>query len=816
MKGFLHDLRHALRSLARSPGFTAASVVMLALGIGANTLVFSLLHSLLLRPFPFRDLDRLVTIWEAPPERGAEPEVHRSPLKPGDSLDLAREATSFESFAAFRYRELRLTGADVATPVRAVAAGPGFFETLGVAPSVGTAFGGEDYEPGRDRVAILSHGFWTRQLGADPNIVSREIALDGERYTVRGVMPPEFHYPLGGVDLWTPLALGAAEQSERGAGTSVLGIARLRKSASLPIVRAEIDGVARALERRYPRTNAGRRFTVVPLRAEQAAFTGPFVVAFGAAAGFVLLVACANVANLLLARATASRRDVAIRFALGAGRWRIGRQLAAESLWLSLGALALSGWLVAAGLEGIRRGLPDGIAIWLAGWRSIGFDTRSFLFACAIALATTMVFGLLPLSRAWREGLSGALDRRVQASSTLGRRGGLSRGLVVAQIGLALVLLAGAAATVKGFARLADLYRGFDPERVATMNIGLSEAKARDPIRSAGFFEEVVSAARNLPGVRSAAFVSQLPADLGPIPTRRLHIEGRSTPRPAEEPIVDLQTITPDYFRTLGIRWIRGRGFNIADSRETAPVTIISQSAARRLFPEGDPIGQRVAFVAAGQPDTWRRVVGVVDDVQQYWLDRQPRPTFYVPLPQAPARELFLVVRTEGDPGAITAAVRRSIAAIDPAQPVGEVRTLSAVIGESVALVRIAVSVLGAAGSIALLLGAAGIFALVSYTAARSTREIGIRMALGAGAGDVLRSVMGSAARLSLLGAGIGLAGGWVLTRALSSVLFGIAPGNAATLAAATAILLAAAAAACYLPARRATRIDPMTALRSE
>ncbi|HEY3203717.1 MAG TPA: ABC transporter permease, partial [Thermoanaerobaculia bacterium] len=446
MRSLLQDLRYAARTLSKSPGFTAVAVATLALGIGANTLVFSLFESLLLRPFPFPNLDRLVTVWEEPPAHGGGPQVHRRPLSPGDFLDLRREATSFEKTAAFRYRDFRLTAVAEAADVRGVSVDQGFFETLGARPTTGVAFGPTDFEPGRDRVAIVSEAFWRRELGTDPGVLSRELLLDGERYAIRGVMPADFHYPLGSVEIWTPLAFRNAEESERSVSDLVV-VARLKKSLGLVAARAEVGAIARRLERRYPRSNTGRRLTLLPLREEQAGVIAPLLSVFGAAAVFVLLAACANVANLQLARSVARRGEIAVRMALGAGRWRIGRQLAVESLLLSAGGLGLSVWLVDIGLEGIRRSLPQGIAVWFAGWRNIGLHGPAFAFGASVALATTVLFGLLPLARLRRAG-PGALDLRGRASSAFGRKGGLSGSLVVVQVSLALVLLAGAAATV--------------------------------------------------------------------------------------------------------------------------------------------------------------------------------------------------------------------------------------------------------------------------------------------------------------------------------------------------------------------------------
>jgi predicted permease len=496
--------------------------------------------------------------------------------------------------------------------------------------------------------------------------------------------------------------------------------------------------------------------------------------------------------------------------ALGAGRWRIGRQLAVESLLLSAGGLGLSVWLVDIGLEGIRRSLPQGIAVWFAGWRNIGLHGPAFAFGASVALATTVLFGLLPLARLRRAG-PGALDLRGRASSAFGRKGGLSGSLVVVQVSLALVLLAGAAATVRGFLRLVSLYEDLDPDHVVTMHLGLSDAS-----RGPAFFGRLVSSVGALPGVRSVAAVSQLPGDLGPIPTRRLRIEGRPVPQSSEEPTADLQTITPDYFRALRVRFVRGRMFDGGDGAETARVAILSESAARRYFPQADPIGARVSFASDESESPWRTIVGVVSDVRQYWFDRQARPTLYVPLTQSPRSDMFLLIRSEGDPAQIVPAVRREVREIDPGQPVEEVRSLRGVVDESAALVRIGASTLSVTGLLALLLSAVGIFGVVSYTSARSTRDIGIRMALGARPSDVLRSVMAGAARLSLLGTGIGLAGAVVLTRLLSTALFGIAPGDPYIFGAVVVLLLATAAAACYFPARRATKVDPAEALRAE
>ena len=815
MRFLLRDLRYALRGLSKSPGSTAVIVATLALGIGVNTLVFSLLDSLLLRPFRFPDLDRLVTIWQAPAAAESGPEVHRKALSPADFLDLRAETSSFERLTAFRYRNRRMTGTSDPVDIQTVAVDPEFFATLGARPDRGIAFGPADYASEGSHFVLLSHAFWTRQFASNPDVVSREIVLDGERYTVRGVLPAAFHYPIGPVDLWTPLAFTPAEAADRQTSSLVV-LGRLKASVTPDRARSELDAFSRRLERRDARSAAGRGLTLVRLREEQAPFTGPLLAAFLAASGFVLLAACANVGNLLLARAVQKRQEIAIRRALGAGRAQIARQLLAESLLLGFGGFAASLWLVTVGLDGIRKSLPQGIAMWLAGWRDIGLDARALAGGAAVALATAALCTAAPLAGVWRAGLSPMFGRRGEGSSAFGRRAGSSRFLVVAQVSLALALLASAAAAVRGFRRLSAFYDEIDPGRVVTLHLNLSAAQA-DPARSTAAFDRILGAVQDLPETESAAFVSQIPADLGPTPSAAVRVEGEAAGRPNERPVSDLQAITPDYFRTLRIAWRRGRRFSDADTASSPPVAIVSAAAARRLFGARDPLGHRVAFETPGSEPVWRTIVGVAGDIRQYWVDPLPRPTFYVPLSQSPAREMFLAVRSRVEPAILVPALRRAIAGVDAGQPIAEVRTLRDVVNESAALVKIAASVLAATGAIALALGALGIFAMLSHVTSRSAKEIGIRVALGAGPGRVMRSVLGGAARLFAIGVALGVAGALALTRAVSALLFGVSPASdLRTLALSVLLLAAAAGAACYLPARRAAHLDPVRALRAE
>jgi putative ABC transport system permease protein len=819
MTGFWEDFRFAFRMLRKSPGFTAIAVLVLGLGIGANTAVFSFLNGLFLRPFPFEKLDALVTLWETHPQQERQADAAhagsgiRNAVPPADYLEWKKSA-AFEHVAAYRYRELNLSGGvDQPERVRGVLVAGEFFSMLGVRPMLGRGFLPEEETPGSDGVALLSHVLWKNRFGADPEVLGKTCALNGRTFTVVGVMPAEFDFPLGGVRIWLPLALSGSDWSDR-ATLSLLVLARLKDGVSLDQARSELAGITARLEQQYPQTNTGRRAALVPLGEQQVSLLSSFALLFQAAAGFVLLITCANLANLLLARGTGRQREVAVRTALGASRWRLVQQLLTESLLVSLlgGALAL--WLADGGVHLIRTSLPEDIAKWVGGWNSIQIDGRAMGFTLALAVLTSLGFGILPALQASRAGLPELLKEGGHASGS-GGRNRLRSLLVISEVTLALVLLVGAGLMVRGFLGLMHIYQGFDPQGVMTLRIALPEDEYPRP-QAEQFYGDLLDRLSGLPGVQSASIVSHLPADLGPVPGGGFSIEGRPVLTRAELPVADFQKISPDYFRTLQVPLLKGRAFGEQDGPEAPPVAILSDSTARRFWPGEDPIGKRVKLGPSDADGPWMSIVGVVSDVKQYWFDREPRLTLYLPYRQSAGLRMWILIRTSGDPESLVAAARAQVSGLDKDQPIFEVRTLAEVVRQSVAFVRISAALMVSLGSLALLLSALGVYGVMSHHVSQRTREIGIRLAVGASRSEILRLIVRQALKLTAVGLAVGLPLAVALTRLMTSALFGVVQPDVVGLVGIALGLAGVAVFASFLPARKAAGVDPLIALRHE
>jgi putative ABC transport system permease protein len=812
------DVRIAARALRGCPGTCAVAVVTLGLGIGALTAAFSWTRALLLRPYVFDDLDRLVTVWEhqvqperSPGHEGRSASGDRNPLAPADFLDLSRESRSFSRLSAYRYRDFNLTGRGDPERVQGVQVTPGFFETLGIGATLGRVFLPEEGEPGRDRVVAISDGFWRRRLAADANVLGREVTLNDRAYTVVGVLPSGFAYPLGGVDLWAPLAFTEDLADERHA-LSLRVLGRLAESANLDEARAEMGALAARLARAHPRTNAGRGVTLVPLREQQIGVVRPFLLVFHAASLFVLLIACANVGSLLLARAATRRRDMAIRSALGASRSHVVRLILAESALLSLLGAGVALLLARTGVDAIRASLAPDIVKWIPGWQAIRVEGVTLGFCLLATLVTALVAGLAPALQALRDDLTRALTEGGRGS-TPGRRP-LRRLVVVSELALALVLATGATLMVQGFTRLTNLYRGLDPAGVLTLSLRLPEWRYREPHEYATFYQRLLDQLHTIPGLESAAVASQIPADLGPTPGGGFTIEGRPAATAQEVPFADQQTVSGEYFQSLRISLLEGRLLGEQDRLETPGVVLASESLAGRFWPGGDAVGRRLKLGAPEAPNRWLTVVGVVADVKQYWFDREPRPTLYLPYLQAPRRNMNLVLRTARRPEELTVHVRDRIRRLDPAQPVDEVRTMERVVAESTAFIRTAAALLATLAALACMLGAVGVYGLMSHHVAQRRNEIGVRIALGASRREVLTLVLRQAFTLAGIGVAVGVPASLALGRLLSSVLYGVVSSDPASLAAITALLAAVALFGGYVPARRAAALDPTVALR--
>ena len=804
----LRDARYALRGMARAPGFTAAAILALSLGIGASVAIFSVVRAVLLRPLPYREPDRLALI------------LHRgeNPVAPANFQDWRRESRAFADMGAAEYWVPNLTGAGESESVQALRVSANLLSMVGTPPRLGRVFARGEDEPGRDHVVVLSDGLWRRRFGADRGVVGRAILLNGESYEIVGVMPRGFDFPVfwaRGRELWAPLSFGPRADSRTSASLRVFG--RLAPGATLAGARAEMGAITAALERRFPGTN--RQVTVTSLTEAVVGDVRPALLVLTGAVGLLLLIACANVAHMLLARGAARIREVALRSALGATRSRIVRQLLTESVVLSLASaaagLALASWAV--------RALAALAPAFLPRVESVSLDPAVLAFGVALALATGAVFGLAPALRTSRADVAGAL-REGERGSSSGGAGRLRGALVASEFALAIVLLVGAGLLARSFARLRAVDPGFDPNGVLTMTVSVAGTSQADPARRGVFFERLLEAARAVPGVRVAGMINHLPiaGDIWGFP---YDIEGRPPAPPGESPVATYRVVLPGYFAAMRIPLRAGRDVAAADRLDAPGVVVVNEALARQDWPGETAIGKRISFDSEGGRPTWRTVIGVVPDVVRSSWTSKPEPEAYVPFlqeksfltrPGAHFQYLTLVARIEGDPAAAAASVRRTVASIDSAATVSDVQTMRHVVEGATADTRFYLILFGVfAGSAAALAGI-GIFGVVSYAVSRRTREFGIRMALGAGRGDLVAMVLGESMRLALSGAAVGIAGSLALGGAMRGLLWGVEARDPATIAAVAAALAAVALLASWLPARRASRVDPRTALQAE
>jgi putative ABC transport system permease protein len=801
------DLRYGLRMMVRNPGFTVVAVLTLAVGIGANTAIFSVVNTVLLRPLPFPEADQLMMFRGVDDGGGAG-------ISYPNFVDWRAQSGSVERFAAFRTRNFTLTDSDEPVRLNGVVASAGLFTLLGVAPSLGRSFRPEEDNAGVS-VVILSHGLWRRRFNSDPQVIGRNITLDGGSLTVVGVMPAGFQFPIAAeaADLWTTIAHDAIGNdpmtAQRGLGfLRVIG--RLKPGVNLSQAQAEMDGIARRLEQQYPESNAHHGVRLVPALEQLVGdVRRPLLILFGSV-GFVLLIACSNVANLLLARATARRREIALRAALGASRGRIIRQLLTESVLLAL-AGSVCGWLLAWGcMESLLSLSPENIP----RLQDIRLDGLVFGFTLLVSLLTGMIFGLAPALHAAKMELTETLKDGGRSGAG-GRVAGLRGALLIAEVAIALVLMIGAGLLLKSFWHLTQVNPGFDPRQTLTFRLSLPN-KYSNP-QAVAFFERLQERLQNIPGAHSASVTFALPFSRSRIGTD-LDIEGRPV-APGDRPQIDCQIVLPDYFRTMGIRLIRGRDFSARDDLNARPVAIINETLARRFFPNEDPLGKRLRpDIAAGPGDVpMREIIGVVSDVRYRSLTLDVPPEVYMPYPQLPLTTgMWIALRTDADPRGFISAARAEVQALDKDLPVFEVKTLDQYLSGAMAYPRFNMLLLLLFASLALLLTAVGLYGVISYSVTQRTYEIGVRRALGAQTHDVLKLVVKQGMKLTLIGALLGLGGALALTRLLQTLLFGVSVTDPPTFAVIVLLLIAVALLACWVPARQAAKVDPMTALRCE
>jgi putative ABC transport system permease protein len=808
MSALLQDFKHGLRMLAKSPGVTLVAVLALALGIGANTSIFSVVNACLLHPFPFEHLDRMVAVWETAPKQNQD---HLSSA-PANFRDWREQSHSFQELAAGHGWEVNLTGTGPAERVDGYSVTPDFFALLGMRAQLGRTISSPDFEPGHTSVVVVSYGFWQQRLGGNAGVIGSRVRLNGQEYTVIGVMPSDFEYPMG-VEVWGPLDLHLAEQADR-AGHYLQVIGRLKPRVSISQAQADLQTIAGRLAQQFPETNAGHSVRLVNMVNDLLVGTRQYVLVLMGAAGFVLLLACANVANLQLAQGSARQKEIAVRIALGASRARIGRQLLIESVLQSL-----LGALVGVGLayedhQWRQASIPAFVVKYIPGIKHMNIDGSVLAFTAALAIAAGILAGLGFAWHASRTDLNETLKESSRGAGPSSSSHRLRSLLVVTEVALALVLLAGAGLMVNGFRHLANINPGYDRRNILTFEVALPESKYREPSRTRDFSDQLVERLGALPGVEAAAAVSTLPGKSSWTSTQYA-VEGQPPPAPGELRVVNQEAVTPDVFRVLRIPVVKGRALTAQDGPDSPRVVVLNASLARRLWPGENPLGKRMHFGSGESAGSWSTVVGVVGDITPGPWDHEVQPVVYFPLSQVTSNSFCLAVRTLGDPNELVTAARAQVRALDPDQPVYDVRTLEKIIDDDLSGVRAGASMMTANALIALILAASGIFAVMAYSVSQRTHEIGVRMALGARQPDVLKMVVGQALKLAIAGLAIGVPAAVALSHGLASVLMVAQPGLSVFVGL-TLLLAFVSAFAAYIPARWATRIDPMVALRYE
>jgi putative ABC transport system permease protein len=806
MESLRSDISYALRNLLKRPGFTIIAVTTLALGIGANTAIFSAINALLLKPLPFPELDRVVAIWDKMPSRG----VLHNEVAMANYLDWQAQSQSFEQLALYRWWSANLTGAETPERIQGFLVTANYLDALGMKPIMGRNFLPEENQPGKDAVAIITHSLWQRRFGGDPNIINKTITINTISRTIVGVMPEHFNFPKGG-EIYAPLPMTPEVMRSRG-NHSYYVVGRLKPGVSIESSQADIDNLTARLEQQYPETNAGWGATVFPIVADTVRQYDTALWVMMAAVGFVLLIACANVANLMLARATGRRKEIALRAALGASRWRIIRQLLTESLLVALLGGALGILVGFWGIDALRAGNPGDAAKFAPGWYQLGVNFSVLAFTLGLSVFSGIVFGLAPALQMSKVNLNDSLKEGSRQTSGSSHR--LRSSLVVFEVALSLMLLVGAGLLARSFLSLLRTDPGFNPHNVLTMNLVLPAAKYTEQPLRAAFYDSLVQRVRTYPGVESAAAVNYLPLG-GSNSSNSYLVEGVPEPAPGQENEGRYRVSTPDYFHTMGIRVVKGRGFTEQDKAGTPPVVVVNETLARKHWPGEDPVGKRIRFDGPPETNQWFEIVGVVQDVK-HELNIPVTPEYYRPHAQDAWNAMVLVAKTSVEPGSLANAIRQQVWAIDKDQPVFDVRTMQEVRSMSVALYSFSSVMLAIFAGVALLLAAIGIYGVMAFAVTQRTQEIGIRMALGARAFDVLNLVVRNGMKLALLGIVIGLAGAWALTRFLKQMLVGVEATDLLTFSVVSICLLLAAFVACYLPARRATKIDPLKALRYE
>jgi putative ABC transport system permease protein len=784
--------------LLKRPGVTVIAVLTLSLAIGANTAIFSVVDAFLLRPLPFKDPDKIVVVYDT------QPTLDDAPSSFPEFEDWRRQSQALAEMVALYHMSLNLTGQQEPERVRGAFVSQDYFSLFGTSPLLGRSFSAEDHRPGASPAIVVSHWLWQSKFGGDPQLVGKSLTLNGTSYTVIGVMSASAPNLSGATKtaVWIPLEPNVPW---KGRGVHFLSVfARLKPGINLAGAQADMTLVARNLDGEY---HTGHGIRLIPFKEQLVGKVRPSLLLLFGAVGFVLLIACANVANLMLARASARSKEFAIRTALGAGRLRLIRQVVTESLLLALLGGVMGTLLALWATDTMVNSWPAGVP----RPERIGVDWRVLAFTAAATLLTGIIFGLAPALFATRAELNETLKESSGQTTHSARRNRVRHLLVISEISLATVLLLGTGLMLRSFWLLRAVDPGFRPDNVLTVQVSLPAAKYREGWQQAAFFREVLQRVETLPGVESAGAINNLPLGGGSMNGDFL-IEGRPPFPVGQEPVTEKYVVSSGYFQAMGIRLIKGRLITEQDTAESQSVVVINEAMAQRLWQGEDPLGKRLSW----DEEHWLTVVGIVGDVSNKGLDAAPGFQSYVPLTQSPSSGMTLVVRADSDPQNLANAIRGEVLAIDREQPVSSVRLLDRVVAESVGERRLTTLLLGLFAGVALVLSGVGIYGVLSYSVMQRTREFGIRMALGAQTGDVLKMIIKQGLLLTLIGVGVGLLGAFALTRLITSLLFGVSASDPLTFAAVATVLSTVALLACYIPARRATRVDPLTALRYE
>ena len=805
----IQDIRYALRKLSRTPGFTAIAAFTLALAIGATTAIFSVIDGVLLKPLPFRDPERVVRVTNM---RDGNRQVSSVP----DYLDFRKEAKSFSSISPIDNQPMNLTGGSEPERIQAARVGATFWSLLGVTPSVGRGFAPDEDAQSAGRTVVLSDGLWKRRFATDPRIVGKTIALDGNTYTIIGVAPPQFSFP-DRPDVWVPLVLGPDDINPENRGSHWMGVmARLAPNVSLPQANAEMVALTRRLEQQYPESNTGMTAAVIPMQQYLVGDVRPALYVMLGAVGFVLLIACANVANLLLVRAASRESEMAVRTALGAGAWRIVRQLVIESVLLAVIGGVFGTLLALWGVDLLLSLAPQG----LPRIEEVSVNPTVLLFTAAVTALTGVLFGAFPALHAARANVGGMLKDAMRGSS-----GGIAsrrarNTLVMAEMALAVVLLVGAGLLIRSFNKLLSVDPGFKPERVMTFSIAAPDTKYGQYAQRRALVSDLIERMKRVPGVQGAAVVTGLPLSNMMMRTSA-HIEGTPQERPAERKTTDVAMVTPGYFATMGIPMVSGRDFSDRDGSGAPVVAIVNQEFVKRYFPNENPLGKRIALgweqdtaATGGNMTLGGEIVGVVGNVKRRGLSQEIYPETYASFMQPTFSAFSVVVRSTADPSTVLSAIRAQMRELDRDLPLTELRQLKELVSASVSRPRFYTTILGVFAAIALVLAAVGIYGVISYAVSLRTRELGIRIALGATGRQVSRLVLQQGVTLAIAGVLLGGAGAYWLTRLLGKLLFGVSATDPVTFLGVAALLTAIAAIACFVPARRAARVDPLLAMR--